>query len=104
MKKLITWLSKGTKIVKIITYIYTGLKVVKMAVQAGLDAFKEAKPDFDESKLKYLVQALEWIQTAVETIEMVLDWFGIDPKSVDVERADISTALDTEINKLKQLK
>jgi len=105
MKKLLTWISKGSKVIKILTYLYTGLNVVKAAISAGVEQFKEDKPDVDESKYKFMGQALEYIGLAISALDTLLDWFGIDAKSIEAaEPKDLNAQLEAEINKLKEIK
>lgn len=106
MKKLLTWLSKGSKVIKILTYLYSGLSVVKAAVSAGLAQFKEDKPDVDESKYKFMLQALEYVGLAISALDTLLDWFGVDVKAVEETKdpKDLSAQLEAEMNKLKEIK
>ena len=106
MKKLITWLSKGTKIIKILTYLYTGLVVAKSAIASALETLTEVKPDLDQKVVEILQQVVEYVGVAADAIKKVLEWFGVDTKAIDVKASnkdELSAQLKEESQKLKEL-
>lgn len=106
MKKLLTWLSKGSKIIKVFTYIYSGLVVAKSAISSALAALKEVKPDLDSKIVDILQQVVDYMDVAIDAIEKVLDWFGIDAKAVEeksLKTSDPAQQLKEETQKLKEL-
>lgn len=74
MKKLIAWLTKGSKIVKILKYVYAALVAANSAVSGvehGLDIGGKELPHFLQKVGKYL-------SICVDVLEKILSWFGVD--------------------------
>ena len=74
MKKLIAWLAKGSKIVKILKYIYAALVAANSAVSGiehGLDVAEKETPKDLQKTSKYLT-------TCMYALEKILSWFGLD--------------------------
>lgn len=81
MTKLIAWLTKGTKIVRILTYIYRGLAVGSASLEAAILKLKEIQPDLGEKWFDLLLSILEYMKIALEAVEKVLVWLGVDAKA-----------------------
>ena len=74
MKKLIAWLAKGSRIVKILRYVYGALVAVNSSlsgIEHGLDISGKESPSGFQKACKYVV-------VCVEALEKILSWFGID--------------------------
>lgn len=105
-KKIIAWITKGTKITNIFTYIYQGCFIIL----SSLTALKESVITVNNKKLNKYVDIIstiiDYLQTAVDGIETVLSWLGID---VEKESAEIIKAMDSgdsdaSITALKNIK
>lgn len=78
MSKFFTWLTKGTKILRILTYLYRGLVVATKSLEAAIIALKEVKPDLSEKTVYILSSILEYMKIALEAVEKILVWLGVD--------------------------
>jgi len=90
MKKLIAWLSKGSKILKILKRVYRALIIADGVIGGTADGLNEAEvnnkiSDKMNSTHSYLSVALKWIGT-------ILDWFGVSA----IEREAIAREALTE--------
>ena len=81
MKKLIAFLTKGSKIRNILIYVYRGLVVGKAAFVAGLEALKVERPD-DKAYAK-LENIPEYLDVAAKSIKTILTWIGVG--EVDIQ-------------------
>lgn len=74
MKKLIAWLTKGSRIVKILKYVYGALVAANSSlsgIEHGLDVAGKDTPSGISKTEKYLT-------ICIDVIEKILSWFGID--------------------------
>lgn len=83
MKKIIAWFTKGTKIVRILTYIYKGLIIASAGFDAAVEKFK--KQFEDASFIPTLDTISEYMAVAIDALEKILEWFGVDTEAVALE-------------------
>lgn len=103
MKKIIAFLTKGSKIRNILIYVYRGLVVGKAAFVAGFEALKVERPE-DKAYAK-LENIPEYLDAAAKAVKTILGWIGVDEREIQdyVDRdfaandgkalAEITTAL-----------
>lgn len=107
-KKIIAWITKGTKITNIIKYVYQGCFII-LSTLIGL---KESVVTLNNDKMNKYVDIIstiiDYLQTATSGIETVLTWLGID---VAKESTEIIKAMESEdgicssgVTTLKKLK
>ena len=90
MKKLLSFLTKGSKIKRILTYLYRGLVVVKAAFESGFDALKKEKPE-DKSYDKF-TGVSKYLDVAIKAVGIILGWIGVDVDSLYLDaRTEAST-------------
>lgn len=81
MKKIIAFLTKGSKIRNILIYVYRGLVVADAAFQAGFAALKIERP---EDKVYAKLEGIpEYLETAAKAVRTILEWMGVDTRSVE---------------------
>ena len=76
MKKLLTWLSKGSKIIKIVQQIYKALVIASSAVGAGETAANETGL-IPENTVEKISTVKQYIDIALEYLGKIMEWFGI---------------------------
>ena len=80
MKKLIAWLSKGTKIVNVLKQIYKALAIASSAVTAGETVVEQTGVVSVEK-----VSAIkEYIDLALEYLGKIMGWLGISAEERDL--------------------
>lgn len=89
MKKIIAFLTKGSKIRNILIYVYRGLVVGKAAFVAGFEALKVERPE-DKAYAK-LENIPEYLDAAAKAVKTILGWIGVDER-------DIQEYLDRDSN------
>jgi len=80
MKKLIAWLTKSSKIVRILTYVYRGLVVAQAAYRPAIEKLKELQPDLGVYDI--LDQIGDYIDVATKAVKTILDWLGADTDEI----------------------
>lgn len=94
-KKIIAWITKGTKITNIFKYVYQGCFII-LSTLIGL---KDSIIAIDNEKINKYVDIIstiiDYLQTATSGIETVLSWLGID---VEKESVEIIKAMEAEEN------
>lgn len=83
MKKIIAWLTKGTKIVRILTYIYKGLIIASAGFNAAVEKLKVQFED--ASFIPTLDIISEYMGVAIDALEKILEWLGVDTERVASE-------------------
>ena len=96
MKKLITWLTKGSKVTRILKYIYQALVIANKTATGVIEGINEAEvssADKINTKISdtqdYLTMAIEylaaWMKLSLpEYLGIILGWFGITVSEKDV--------------------
>lgn len=89
MKKIIAWLTKGSKVVRILTYVYRGVFVSRRMLSSMLVAFKDVQPESVEWKFTQTVTAvIEYLNVAEEALVKILNWLA--PGTVEAENAGLT--------------
>ena len=89
MKKIIAFLTKGSKIRNILIYVYRGLVVGKAAFVAGFEALKVERPE-DKAYAK-LENIPEYLDAAAKAVKTILGWIGVSDR-------DIQDLVDRDFN------
>lgn len=89
MKKLIAWLSKGTKIVKILKQIYKALTIASSAVTTG-ETVAEQTGVVNQETVDKISGIKEYIDLALEYLGKIMGWLGITAE----ERAAIAKSAE----------
>ena len=105
MKKIIAFLTKGSKIRNILIYVYRGLVVGKAAFVAGFEALKVERPE-DKAYAK-LENIPEYLDAAAKAVKTILGWIGVDERDIQelVDRdynSNSNTALGEITTALKE--
>ena len=90
MKKLITWLTKGTKIVKILKQIYKALTIASSAVGTG-ETVAEQTGVVNQEAAEKISGIKEYIDLALEYLGDIMGWLGVSSE----ERALIARSGET---------
>lgn len=91
MKKLIAWLSKGSKITKILKYIYKALIIANNTVDGGESGAAEA--GVSDKITEKISTVKKYIEVALEYLGVVMGWLGIS----DIEREAIAREATVEL-------
>jgi len=99
MKKLITWLSKGSKVVKVLKYIYRALIIANRTVEGGQHGAEEA--EVPEKYIEKISTTQKYLEVAIEYLGIILGWFGVSETekgalSGNLEAKDGETAAPVE--------
>ena len=95
MKKLLAWLSKGSKIVKVIQQIYKALVIASSTVSTGETVAAETGvvPVEKISSIK------QYLDIALEYLGKIMEWLGISAEDREAFKrsllADAPTARET---------
>lgn len=80
MKKLLAWLSKGTKIVNVLKQIYKALAIASSTVATG-ETVAEQTGVISAEKVSAIK---EYIDLALEYLGKVMGWLGISAEERDL--------------------
>ena len=98
MKKLIAWLSKGTKIVKIIQQIYKALVIASSTVSTG-ETVANQTGLVPENTAEKISAVKGYIDLALEYLGKIMEWLGISAEEREAFKrsllADAPTARET---------
>lgn len=91
MKKLIAWLSKGSKITKILKYVYKAL-IIANNTAAGSESGAEQAGVSDKVTEK-ISSVKKYLEVAIEYLGVVMGWLGIS----EIEREAIARESTVEL-------
>lgn len=86
MKKLIAWLSKGSKITKILKYIYKALIIANGVVGGGAQGAEEA--GISQDVTEKISTTKKYIEVAIEYLGVILGWLGVSSTERDAIARD----------------
>lgn len=91
MKKLIAWMSKGSKIVKILKYIYKALIIASNTVSGSESGVEQA--GISDKVTEKISSAKKYLEVAIEYLGVVMKWLGVS----EIEREAIAREKDVEL-------
>lgn len=96
MKKLITWLTKGSKVSRILKYIYKALIIAKSTVNGAADGTAEA--EISDKIVEKISTAGRYIDVATKYLAIIMSWFGISAEERDVLASEALSPEEIERN------
>ena len=91
MKKLIAWMSKGSKIVKILKYIYKALIIANNTVSGSESGAEEA--GLSNNITEKISTTKKYLEVALEYLGVIMNWLGIS----EIEREAIAREATVEL-------
>jgi phage-related protein len=95
IKKIITWVTKGTKITNIFKYVYQGCFIILSTLIGLKDSIIEVNNEKINKYVDIISTIIDYLQAATSGVETVLSWLGLD---VEKESAEIIKAMESEEN------
>jgi len=97
MKKLIAWLTKGSKVVKILKKIYKALLIADSTISAGQAVMNENNIVSDKITPEKISLAKKYVSLTIKYLGIVLSWFGVSAEErAAVENAEVQSPEDIE--------
>ncbi len=84
MKKLITWLTKGSKVTRILKYIYQALVIANKTATGVIEGINEAEVSSADKINTKISDTQNYLTMAIEYLGIILGWFGITVSEKDV--------------------
>lgn len=92
MKKILTWLSKGSKIIKILQQIYKALVIANSTIETS-ETIVQNTGIVSEDTAQKISETKSYIEIALEYIGKIMGWFGISTEERDAFARAIETAV-----------